>query len=53
MSKGECNPTIKYISQGRAQQTIKIDTILIKIGQEITKLLLFEGFNMANIGAAF
>ena len=25
---------------------------LIKIGQEITKLLLFEEFNMADIGAA-
>ena len=30
----------------------KFDTSLIKIGQEITKLLLFEDFNMANIGAA-
>ena len=25
---------------------------LIKIGQEITRILLFEAFNMANIGAA-
>ena len=29
----------------------KTDTKLIKIGQDITKLLLFEGFNMADIGA--
>ena len=43
---------IKYVSQERAKQTIKLDTILIKISQGITKLLLFEDFNMANIGAA-
>ena len=49
--KGECNPNIKYISAWKAEQTIKIDTDLIKIGQEITKLLLLETFNMADIGA--
>ena len=40
---------MKYISQG---SSVKIDTSLIKIGQEIAMLLLFEGFNMANIGTA-
>ena len=30
----------------------KNDTSLIKIGQEITKLLLFEGFNIADIDTA-
>ena len=28
------------------------DKRMFKIGQEITKLLLFEDFNMADIGAA-
>ena len=50
--KGEHNPNIKYISQWRALQTLKIDTSLIKISQEITKLLLLKWFNMADIGAA-
>ena len=49
--KGECNPNIKYISRRWALQTVKIDTSLIKIRQEITKLL-FKGFNMADIGTA-
>ena len=31
---------------------IEFDTSLIKTGQWITKLLLFEDFNMASIGAA-
>ena len=34
------------------KQTIKVDTSLIKISQEITILLLFEGFNMVDIGTA-
>ena len=46
------HPNIKYISQRRALQTVNIDTNLIKIGQEITNILLFVGFNMAFIGAA-
>ena len=41
--KGVRNPNdIKCISQRRASQTVKIDTSLVKIGQQITKLLLYE-----------
>ena len=35
----------------KSRTNIKFDTNLIKIGQGITKLLLFEDFNMANIDA--
>ena len=43
---------IKYVSQRRVSKTMNFDTNLIKIGQEITKLWVFEDFNMDDIGAA-
>ena len=50
--KGNATLIKKYISQRRPKQTVKKYTKLIKIGQEITKILLFEGFNMVDMGAA-
>ena len=50
--KGERNPNIKYVSQRKVSTKMNFDTSLIKIGQEITKLLVFEDFNRDDIGAA-